>query len=241
MPSADNSQVVIMNMALAAINKRQITAPNEQSEEARRCSLFYHRARRSALRACDWNFAEVNQALALIQSVASADFDPTWATLQNVVPGFAYMYSQPSKCLRVRKLYNPVVPGGGYTMGPYFDSSFNQVETIADRLGLRERTKFRLLRAPKNNVIGIATDLANAWCSFTFDITDESQFDDMFVEAFALELAVRVCPSLTSDTDTLKTAVALRNAAIAEAQRKNGGEGTEDEPRPSNYERARDE
>lgn len=240
MPSADNSQVIIMNMALAHINKRQITSPTEASEEARRCSLFYHRARRAVLRACDWNFAEINQALALIQSVASTDFDPTWAVLQNVIPGYAYMYSEPSKCLRVRKLYNPVVPGAAYSLGPFFDSQQNQLESMSDRYGLGERVKFKLARAPKNNVMGIATDLQNAWCAFTFDLTDESQFDDMFVEAFALELAVRICPSLTADIDTLKAVVAMRNEAMGEAKRKNGGEGTEEEPRMSNYERARE-
>ena len=241
MPSPSNSQVIIANMALAHINKRQITSLTEQSEEARKCSLFYHRARRSMLRACDWNFSTINQALALLQSVASSDFDATWATLQDVIPGFSYMYAEPSQCLRVRKVYNPVVPGALYSTGPFFDSSYNQIESITGGRGLGARTPFRVVRAPRANIMGVATDLKDAWCEITKDITDESQFDDMFVDAFALELGVRIAPSLTSDIDTIKTVVALRDAAIGEAKRKNGGEGTEEEPRMSNYERARDE
>lgn len=241
MPSAANSQVIIMNMALAHINKRQITSPTEISEEARKCSLFYHRARRSMLRACDWNFAAVNQGLALIQSVADADFDPTWAALQNVIPGFNYMYAQPSSCLRVRKLYNPVVPGSIYSQGPFFDSAGNPIESVTGDQGRDsgDRVKFRLVRAPKNNVMGIATDLKSAWTEFTFDITDESQFDDIFVEAFALELALRICPSLTADQDTLRDVALMRKEAVDEAKRVNGDEGPEDQPQMSNYERVR--
>lgn len=241
MPSAFNSQVIVMNMALAHINKRQITSPTEASEEARKCSLFYDRARRAMLRACDWNFSTMNQALVLLQSVADSDFDATWATLQNVIPGYSYMYAAPSKCLRVRRIYNPVVPGSIYSQGPFFDSAGNPIESVSNEVanGQNDPIKFKLLRAPKANVMGIATDLKSAWTEFTFDITDESQFDDMFIEAFALELAVRICPSLTADTDTLKAVVALRKEAVEEAKRKNGGEGTEQQPRMSNYEAVR--
>lgn len=237
MPSSDNSQVIIMNMALAAIKQRAITSPTEASEPARKCSLFYHRARRAALRACYWNFATVNQALALLGSTGDASFDPTWATVQDVIPGYSFLYAAPSKCLRVRTIFNPASPGA---YGPTFDSAYNPTETVGIvQPNANTDIRWELLRASKSNVMGIATDLKDAWVRFTFDITDESQFDDMFVEAFALELAVRIATPLTADEGVLRSVLALRTAFIDEAKRINGGENTERLPRNSAYEDAR--
>lgn len=241
--SADISQVVIMNLALAHINKRAVTSPTEASEEARKCSLFYHQARRAALRACDWNFATQNVALTLLGSVGDASFDPTWATPQDVVPGYSYLYGQPSKCLRVRRIYNPQVLGYQGNAGPYFDGSGNPVESVPGSLynqsARNNRIKYEVLRSPKTNQMAIATDLVKAWCCYTFDVVDESQFDDMFVDAFGFQLALLICPSLTADDSLLQIIAAQFKEFVGEAKRKNGGEGTEELPRSSAYEDAR--
>ncbi len=240
---AEISQVVIMNLALAHINKRAITSPNEASEEARKCNLYYHPARRAALRACDWNFSTQNVRLTQLGSVGDASFDPTWATLQDVIPGFSYLYLQPSKCLRVRGIYNPQTLGYQGNAGPFFDGSGNPVESVPGSLynasAKTERIRYEVLRSPKTNVMAIATDLVNAWSRYTFDVQDESQFDDMFVDAFAFQLALMICPSLTSDDSLLGIIASQFKEFMGEAKRKNGGEGTEELPRGSAYEEVR--
>ncbi len=237
MSSPSNSQVIIMNLALSFVKQRQITSPTEASEQARKCSLFYHRARRAALRMTYWNFCTVQQKLALLGSVGDSSFDPTWATVQDVVPGYSFLYSAPSNCLRVRSIFNPASPGA---YGPTFDSAYNQQEFTGVLNGnANSDIRWELLRAPKSNVMALATDLKDAWVKFTYDITDESQFDDMFVEAFALELAMRICLPLTADESMLRAVASLREAFVAEAKRINGGEGTERLPRNSAYEDAR--
>lgn len=233
MPNGTNNRTIISNLALSHIKQRNITSPDDASEAARKINLFYDRARRAALRACDWNFAKQNIALNLLGSVQDATFDPTFATPQDVVPGYSFCYSLPANCIRVQKLYTPISPDS--LPLPYIDRTvFTRIEGFTDY-----EVKFELMRAPKSNVQAIVTNLQGAWAKYTFDITDESQFDDMFFEAFAYDLALRLCMPLTADKELLSAIKIERDEFVGEAKRKNGGEGTEMQKRSSAYEDSR--
>lgn len=233
MGASDNTKTTIINMALAHCKVSPITSPDDASEPARKGNLFYDKARRSALRACDWNWAEQNVSLAVLGSVDNPNFDPTFAMPQDVVPGWLYCYGVPGQCLRVRKLYSPQTPDS--LPLPYID------RTIHDRVQelLLNDVQFRVMRSPLTNQSCIVTNLKGAWASFTLDVKDESQFDDEFVDAFSYELALKLCLPLTADKELVQIIKSARDEFIGEAKRKNGGEGTERLPRASNYEAAR--
>lgn len=231
-----NTKTAIINLGLSHIKQATITSPSDSSPQARKANLFYDRARRAALRACDWSCACQNQALTLLGSMADSTFDPTWATAQDVIPGFTYLYAEPSMCVRVRKIY---IPSSPQSSGPFFDSQGNQIQSVRfsnpdnDIIWKRQRS-------PKTNVMSLACDLQYAWSEFTFDLTDESQFDDMLVEAMGYEMALRLCMPLTADKELLQVVKAGRDEFVKEARRVNGGDGTERLKRVSNYEAARD-
>jgi hypothetical protein len=218
---------------LSHIKIEQITSLSEQSEPARKCNLFYDRTRRAALRACDWNFAGVNQVLNLLGDQATAAANPDDISKQDVIPQWSFLYAVPAKCLRVRRIYNPqhaIIPD------PYRDRTIS--EDIGDsRFG--RPADFRVLRSPVTLVDAIAAQIDNAYAEFTYDIVDESVFPDDFVDGFSLLLAMKLAIPLSADKE-LKAQI--NKEAIAfwdEAKRKNGGEGIEKGPSISYYERSR--
>lgn len=227
--ATDNDKTSIMNMALSHIKQRQITSPSEASEQARKCNLFYDKARRATLRACDWNFTRVVQPLTLLGSQDAAQANPTNGALQDVIPQWNYLYVYPPKCIRARKIFNP--------RHPIIPSPWND-RTIQERWG--KLGKFEVVRSPVSNQMAIATNLESASIEYTFDITDESQFDDMFVDGFSFALAQRIAFILTADKEIVQMMSVEFDKVIGEAKRKNGGEGTEESPRQSNYEQARE-
>lgn len=86
------SKVDIYNMALGHIAIDDITSPDEDSEPARKCELFWLPSLKAILRAHDWGFAGQNEALAVI-----AD---------ETIIGWTYLYKYPANCLMLRKIYN---------------------------------------------------------------------------------------------------------------------------------------
>lgn len=235
-----NTKTAVINLGLSHIKQQTITSPTDQNERARKGNLFYDRARRAALRACDWNFARTYQALSLLGSMGDSTFDPTWATPQDVIPGFVYCYAQPSNCVAVRQI---LIPSSPRVMGPFFDAAGNPTDSFSfnNRNDNPDNTpKWQIGRSPKSNIMSIACDLQSAWARFTYDIVDESQFDDMFVEAFGYEMALRLAMPLSADQTLTQMVKAGRDEFVGEARRVNGDEGTVMQPRTSNYENARD-
>lgn len=230
--AAGVSKTSIVNLALAHLKKKGITSMSEPSLAASIAAEFYDIDRREALRSCDWNFAGFDQSLNLLASVNDANFDPTYATLQDQIPGWIYCYKAPSPCIRVRKIYYPNnVP----VSSPYLD------RTLHDRYQEgQDEIKWLLQRCPKSNVMALYTQVPSAWAKITQDITDESQFDDSFVKGFAWVLASSMCMPLTADKELQGIVDGGRKEFFDEAKRKNGGEGTERLVRASPYENARD-
>lgn len=81
------SEVSICNTALIGANSATITALNQDSIEAERCSVFYAQTRDEVLRAHPWNFAIKQQVLQLEAQAPVFEFDNK--------------FTLPSDCLRV--------------------------------------------------------------------------------------------------------------------------------------------
>lgn len=232
MPDASNSKITIINKALSHIKQRTITSLDEQSEQARKANLFYDCARKSALRGCDWRWATVKKPLVLLGDLQTATAYPDDNSKQDVIPPWYYTYAYPATCVRLRKIFNVDALSEAIPISVYYG--------LTAPLNIK-RIEFEVARSPVTNTLAVATNMQDASAEFTFDIIDESQFDDMFQDALAWQLAADLAMPLSCDKELVMMVKAQADEAMAEARRKNGGEGTEMLPRQSNYEAARNE
>ncbi len=99
-----SSEVDICNRALSLIGVGQIQSLTENSEAARKCTLFYAETRDTVLRDNDWTFARMRRTL------ASFTIPDDYVGLK-----YAYAYVLPADCLKPRKVYGQE----GYSPYPY--------------------------------------------------------------------------------------------------------------------------
>lgn len=131
--------------------------------------------------------------------------------LYGVAPSaWTYQYKYPNNCLFARNIV-----------------SANSAVTIPFIIRNDEGTKV------------ILCNEANAELDYTVDITEASLFDDLFVEAFALRLAIALCTPLSSSQSRLDTLTKAFNIANFKAQTADGNEGQAEEPRPATWHEAR--
>jgi hypothetical protein len=227
---AGNTKISIINKSLSHIKVQTITALTDQSEPARKANLFYDCARKSLLRECDWQWARVKKQLNLIGSIEDAIAYPTDISKQDIIRPWIYTYGYPAECVRLHKLFNPEMPGISI---PFYLPHSN------DGSDLDNVTKYEIGRSPITNIIAIGVNMQNAWAEFTYNITDESQFDDMFQDALAWVLAAELAMPLCCDKELAQMVDARAKESVSEAKRKNGGEAPEFLPRVCDYERAR--
>ena len=80
----------ICNLALAYLAKGRIISLDQNTEEARQCSMHYDHCRKMLLRSYRWGFARRTEKLAL---------------LDETIPGWEYIYGYPANCLTVRYVF----------------------------------------------------------------------------------------------------------------------------------------
>ena len=170
------SKVDICNQALANIGKAPITSLENASESARQCERFYDRALRSVLRDYPWQFARKQEELA--------------AKVERV-DGWLYLYSYPSNCANIRKIYS---------------EDYNRFED-------EEFDVFNV-----GGVQCIACNLPSARAEYTAVVVDTTLFDPLFEGCLVYALASELAIPLTGDLKRRQTALQLYQAAIPTAQ-----------------------
>jgi len=221
-----NTRISIINKSLSRLKARTITSLTEASEQARKANMFYDCARKSALRACDWRFARVQVALTLLGDIDTAMNNPTDLSKQDVIDQFNYLYAYPADCVRLVKVYNNL-----YSIFP---------EPYGDRhVEHGAFAKHEIMRSPISKIQAIACNLELAKAHYTMNVTDESQFDDMFQDALSWTLADDLCIPLTADKELQQLIHRGSEICMEEAKRKSMGESPESQPRVSPYESAR--
>jgi hypothetical protein len=164
------NQTIICNQALARLTQGKIQSIDElNSKGAEFCKLFYDTSRQYLLRASNWGFAKKVDALAL---TTETPFD------------WDYEYQIPSGCLRVRYL----APEGGTNLTQQF---IDGEMVYAPDPSHPEPVAY--------DIVGdkIWTNLEDAYCIYTQDVTDETKFDALFVDLLAWRLAFDVAMPLT--------------------------------------------
>ncbi len=251
--------VDICNMALTAISQKTIASLSAQNELARKCVLWYDPLRREMLRSCDWTFARVAASLNLIGSQSGFSTFPDWANSnavggdstdadgdapesvdddENVPPQWTYLYAYPSACVFVHKIFNPYQPiiPSPYQNAPAYEGYGASTD---ESTGLTRGARYEVIRSMQSNELAIATNLGSAWAKYTRDITDSSQFDDLFVTALAYRLASELSLPLTGDKMLAQMVEQKLTNVMGEAKRQNLSEYPEQGPTSSNYERVR--
>jgi hypothetical protein len=191
----------ICNKALNYLQVKPIQSLDEGSVEAVRCKSVYASVRDAVLRAHNWPFATFFEQPALITS--------------QTVPGWAYLYTYPLKCLAVRKVF------------------IDTASTDPDEIDHRQ------VVSPQTIKRAIATNIPDPWLEYTRQIVDPVFFDSLFAEALALKLAAEVGPVLTGNTTMSSQAMNLYVNAISEAKRITGQDKRTTKTKVSSYENVR--
>lgn len=162
----------ICNMAIAHLGVgRQIVNISDNSDEAKTCNLYYDQARDQVLRDFNWPFARKWATLTLVGGTNT----------QRVTADWQYSYRVPTDSLRVRRIANDLRYDDNRTRVPFVLGQ--------DATGRLIYTDLQVM-----TVNGFQTPQLE----YTAEITDETQFDTDFVDAFSYYLAWKIAPRLTS-------------------------------------------
>lgn len=188
------SETDCLNDALGQIGEARITAIDDGSRNANQCQTFYPELRRAALRANDWNFASARAELP-----------------QDAVPpsiGYAYSYTLPADCLRVREY------AGSNT-------------TVSALTTLDQSSVIRQL--PSYSIEGrkLLTNDAQAFIRYTRDVTNPDEWDSLFYQYLTTHLASKLAAAISKDEVTSKAKVEQALTVLLPlAQAVDGQEGT---------------
>lgn len=164
------SSTEIANLTLGRLGVGQlITSIDDQITPAKLCKRFYHQCRREVLRAFPWDFAQRNEALAL---VAGQTF-----------PGWTYVYQYPNECLMVRAVGD--VSGIRYARSAVFCREREQWPPVL-------RYPWQQALKDDNASRVLLTDVSSAYAFFTVDLENTGVFPPDFTSVFAWRLAMEV-------------------------------------------------
>jgi hypothetical protein len=152
----------------------------------------------------DWGFAERNVSLSLLKSAPIAGYFPpnTWNPAVNPPPGWAYEYTYPADCLKVRAV--KPVPLFGINWDPQ-----PQVYSIDNDSAFTPPQRVILCNVP------------NAVLVYTGQVTDSTSWDVAFTGALAAKLERAVAASLVG-MDAAKMAAQDAAEALAIANTEQG-------------------
>jgi len=131
------------------------------------------------------------------------------------VPGWEYVYGYPSSCLSVRFVFT---------------------EDGAER---KEMTKDEYEVAVVDGVKVLCTDVEEAWCEYTEDVTEVAKMTEEFVEALARYLAASMAVVLTGNEGMMNMNYQLMQTALAQAQTEAAREREQTPKWPTKYAEAR--
>lgn len=211
------SEVGICNLALSLIGITEpIASLDEKSKAAVQCRLHYPLVRDSLLRSLAWPFAEKYAALSLSN-------DPLLADNSEPFPGWMYSYTYPADCLLARH----VCDSGGIRL------RYVQMDALYYDLlqYVPPKVPFKVARGASGKVL--LCDLQNAYCIYTMNLTDPTQFDPLYATAVAGALAARISAGMRVDAGLVQNALGVMVQAARDAQAQAYNESQEDQEPPS--------
>jgi len=193
------SDTEIANLALTRLgNKSLITGLDQGTTTADLCNLHYPRCRDAVLRAHPWNFAVRRASL-------SQDDDYT------SVFEYDYRFLLPTDCLKViRTAWDSNAYATGVAVYG-FPGVFGSATTL-----IPYRIEGRYLLCNETS----------AQIEYVAQITDVSQFDELFVDVLAQRLAAELSPAITANSSLTNQLWQVYQAKLVEARLVDAQEGT---------------
>jgi hypothetical protein len=190
------SKLTIWNLALSRLGAGKVNLETERSTKALQLSSTWDANRREVFESAPFECSTVIETLSTQSGFT-------------IPPGWSYVYIYPPKALNVWLIYP------SYAIGNQYNSDY-------DSNALQEYKKkheFRKILSKTTNTHVLVTNVASAWCEYSYDLEDTTLYDDAVVSALAYRLAADAAMPLTGDPDM---ATAMMNAyanAISEAKR----------------------
>nr|DAG29455.1 MAG TPA: tail tubular protein [Caudoviricetes sp.] len=194
------NNVDICNLALSYLGAATIGSFDEANENARQCKLHYDAQRQALLRDYNWGFARRITDL---------------APLDTTVPGWAYAYRYPSKCIAVRRVFDPE------------DIDLKRATSEYSMCILDEANKVLL------------SDVANAKCEYTYDITNANLFPGAFADALARAMAAAMAIAITGSESKQQAQYQLLQVQLNKSHVAVAKEQSYEQVYPDRYIRAR--
>lgn len=202
------TKLEVWNLALSFLDlSSQVNSENDTTQAAIQSRRFYGWARRKVLERCFWDFATKTPALALVLDQAT--------TSALYYPGWRYVYSRPSDCLKllaVTSQYglraNPflaywwqagIVPGSWGPFRPPYREALDQIAT------------------PASQSINILTDQSQAYAVYVTDVQNVNLWTETFKECVAWQMAVPMAGPLSANAMAKKNAIAMAEASLTSA------------------------
>ena len=170
----------IANNALTRLGSRmRVGSLLDGSDASKKLLDVYGQTRDQLLAAFDYDFAQRTVDLTLLKSAPAGGYVPpnNWDPALYPPLGWRYEYNYPDDALKIRTVKPQQLLPYSIDPRPHNWTEYNDPT-------LNQRT--------------IVTNVTGALCVYTGRITDPTQWDVRFSEAFAAELAHRIGPSFAS-------------------------------------------
>lgn len=135
------------------------------------------------------------------------------AKIERKITGFAHVYMYPEQCVHIYRLTDGTP-----------DAS--------------ERVQYEVVNLD-NSTKAIATDEADAWADYVFDVTDPDVWDTLFTEAMTHKLAADMCMRLVGNAGLFEQQLQLYQMAVGMAMTQVAKERQRDPEPLRRYEQAR--
>lgn len=202
--------VDICNMALSKMGARvKINSLSDTTPAAVHCNIWYDHLRQLLNRSAPWGFCRMTVALTPLGAVNN--------TPPNNQYPWMFNYAYPPDCLRMRyvipspppdSMVTPPAPGQPLLWGPW----------------MMPRRDYRFLVTNIGNQRQIVSNLNNAIAIYNSDVTDTTQFDVGFVDAFAAALAAELIQPLAGNIQQRQLFTQLAMNEITSAKAMDGAE-----------------
>jgi hypothetical protein len=190
------SETDICNMALDRLGHQTITSLDQGTKAADLCARNYPRSRDSLLRAHPWNFAIKRATLALSATTPNHEF--------------TYQHALPVDCLKViRTNWEAEGISGAAIYG------FPGMHGYADS-SVPYRIEGRFLLCNETT----------AKIEYVAQITDTTQFDELFTDVLAQRLAAEIGQALTDNSSAVEKLWSIYQTKLNEARLTDAQEGT---------------
>jgi len=189
----------ICNMALSHLGTKSISTFGETSVIGQHCKNLFDAARDFVLRDHDWGFAEYTVAAALLSGESH--------------PGYAYAYSYPADCLKVRRIWQA-------------DDSAPPID-------------FKVVMKSDKKSKMIVTNEPEAYLVYTVRLDATSAYDISFVTALSWKLASDLSLPITKSQKRTEGLLQVYSAYILSATSADAEEEAVTRDVISDFEKAR--